>query len=185
MLDLLDLVSFFVFVTGIVLFVRFFVFNPYTVVGSSMEPMFEQGDFIIVDKVTPRVGDLHRGDVVVFVPKWKDIPFIKRIIGLPGETVKIKDGEVSVCNESGACELLSEVYLPEGLETETKCKIDEFVVPAESKAYFVLGDNRPYSTDSRCCFGYGCFEGANYLVYPEDMIGKVALRLYPNIQTHR
>jgi len=83
MLDLLDLVSFFVFVTGIVLFVRFFVFNPYTVVGSSMEPMFEQGDFIIVDKVTPRVGELTRGDVVVFVPKGKDIPLIKRIIGLP------------------------------------------------------------------------------------------------------
>lgn len=55
LLDLLDLVSFFIFVTGIVLFVRFFVFNPYTVVGSSMEPMFDQGDFIIVDKITPRM----------------------------------------------------------------------------------------------------------------------------------
>ncbi len=147
-----------------------------------MEPMFEQGDFIIVDKITPRVGELQRGDVIVFVPKGKDIPFIKRIIGLPGETVKIHDGNVSVCNAQDACELLDESYLPEWLKTQTKCKIEEFTV--EDKWYFVLWDNRPYSTDSRCCFGYGCFEWANYLVYPKDMIGKVALRLYPNIQSH-
>lgn len=147
-----------------------------------MEPMFEQGDFIIVDKVTPRVGDLQRGDVIVFVPQGKDIPFIKRVIGLPGETVKIKEGIVSICDASNQCEVLDEPYLPEGLETETKCKVDEFVV--EEGGYFVMGDNRPYSTDSRCCFGYGCYEGATYLVTPKDMIGKVAMRLYPNVQTH-
>lgn len=138
MLDLLDLISFFVFVTGIVLFVRFFVFNPYTVVGSSMEPMFEQGDFIIVDKITPRVGDLKRGDVIVFVPEGKDIPFIKRIVGLPGETVKVHDGKVSVCNEAQECTVLDENYLPAGLKTEAKCKLDEFIVPKESESYFVM-----------------------------------------------
>ena len=53
-LDIFDLVAFLVFVTGIVLFVRFFIFNPYTVIGKSMEPLFAENDFIIVDKITPR-----------------------------------------------------------------------------------------------------------------------------------
>ena len=78
--DLFDLVSFLVFVTGVVLFIRFFVFNPYTVVGQSMEPMFHQGDFIIVDKITPKVGTLERGDIIVFVPQGKTVPYIKRIV---------------------------------------------------------------------------------------------------------
>jgi signal peptidase I len=69
LLDLFDLVSFLIFVTGVVLFIRFFVFNPYSVVGASMEPNFHQGDFIIVDKVTPKMGSFKRGDIIVFVPK--------------------------------------------------------------------------------------------------------------------
>lgn len=80
LLDVFDLVSFLVFVTGVVLFIRFFIFNPYTVVGQSMEPVFEQNDFIIVDKISPKFGKLKRGDIVVFVPKGKNLPFIKRII---------------------------------------------------------------------------------------------------------
>jgi len=80
LLDLFDLVSFLIFVMGVVLFIRFFIFNPFTVVGQSMEPKFHQGDFIIVDKITPRLGKLERGDIIVFVPENRDVPFIKRII---------------------------------------------------------------------------------------------------------
>lgn len=83
LLDLFDMVSFLVFVGGIVLFIRFFVANPYTVVGASMVPTFQENDFIIVDKITPRFTDLKRGDVIVFVPPGKNIPYIKRIIGVP------------------------------------------------------------------------------------------------------
>ena len=81
--DAFDLISFLIFVAGIVLFIRFFVANPYTVVGTSMAPTFAENDFIVVDKLTPRFGQLHRGDVIVFVPPGKTIPYIKRVIGLP------------------------------------------------------------------------------------------------------
>jgi len=96
--DLFDMVAFLVFVGGIVLFVRFFIANPYTVVGESMSPTFEENDFIVVDKITPRFGKLQRGDVIVFVPPGKTVPYIKRIIGLPGETVKIHDSKVQICS---------------------------------------------------------------------------------------
>jgi len=78
--DIFDMVSFLVFVGGIVLFVRFFVANPYTVVGASMYPTFEENDFIVVDKITPRFGEINRGDVIVFVPPGKTIPYIKRVV---------------------------------------------------------------------------------------------------------
>lgn|GEM_PF-1461053 len=118
--DLFDLIAFLFFVIGIVLTVRFFVFNPFTVVGQSMESTFSQGDFIIVDKITPKYGDLEREDILVFVPEGKDVPFIKRVIGMGGETVVVKDGDVYVCGEDdltiindevpdvGSCDTLEE-----------------------------------------------------------------------------
>ncbi|HCY21572.1 TPA: signal peptidase I [Patescibacteria group bacterium] len=63
-----------------VLFVRFFIANPYTVVGASMAPTFQENDFIIVDKITPRFGELARGDIIVFVPPGKTVPYIKRVV---------------------------------------------------------------------------------------------------------
>lgn len=97
-LDTFDLIAFLLFVTGLVLFVRFFVFNPYTVIGQSMESTFHENDFIIVDKITPRWGEIKRGDIVVFVPRGKNLPFIKRVIGLPGEWIKLIDGGVYICS---------------------------------------------------------------------------------------
>lgn len=112
-----------------VLFIRFFVFNPYTVVGQSMEPVFHQGDFIIVDKITPKFSSLHRGDVIVFVPRGKSVPYIKRIIGEPGETVKFKDNKVEVCSVDGVCTILDEPYLAPNAKTSINaCRVDEFVV---------------------------------------------------------
>ena len=78
--DVFDMISFLLFVGGIVLFVRFFIANPYTVVGESMSPTFEENDFIVVDKITPRFGELKRGDIIVFVPPGKTVPYIKRIV---------------------------------------------------------------------------------------------------------
>ena len=182
LLDLFDMISFLVFVWGIVLFIRFFVANPYTVVGASMAPTFEENDFIIVDKITPRFNQLHRGDVIVFVPPGKTIPYIKRIIGLPWETVKIKHDGVEICtttNNIEQCNTLPEAYLSWVL-TEARCWVDIFKV--DDGGFFVMGDNRPFSTDSRCCFGLDCYEWSSYEVPFDHIIGKVYLRFFPHFQ---
>lgn len=176
LLDIFDIIAFFVFVWGIVLSIRFFVANPYTVVGSSMSPTFEQNDFIIVDKITPRLDKRERWDIIVFVPPGKTIPYIKRIVWFPGETVKIQEWTVSVCDESNVCEAVDEYYLPEWLQTRARCWLDTFPV---EWWLFVLWDNRWYSTDSSCCFGLGCYEWANYVVPADHVIGKVYVRLFP------
>ncbi len=181
LLDLFDMIAFLVFVLWIVLFIRFFVANPYTVVWSSMAPTFIEKDFIIVDKISQKFGKLKRWDVIVFVPQGKTIPYIKRIIWLPWETVKINDWWVLVCDENGEnCEKLDESYLPNGLETKTRCGITEFKIQS---GYFVMWDNRWASTDSLCCFGLGCYDWATYEVMDKDMIGKVLFRVFPNFGT--
>lgn len=181
-LDIFDMLSFFVFVLGIVLFVRFFVANPYTVVWASMSPTFHENDFIIVDKISKRLDKLNRLDVIVFVPEGKNTPYIKRIIWLPWETIKIKDWSVLICDTDwNNCEELIEPYLPEGLETKTRCWLTEFKI---ENWYFVLWDNRWFSTDSLCCFGLGCYDGATYEVMDKDIIGKVLFRFLPDFGNH-
>jgi len=174
-----------IFVAGIVFMVRFYIFNPYSVVGQSMEPTFHENDFIIVDKISQRNRSFHRGDIVVFVPPGKDIPYIKRVIGLPGETVEIANGGVNICRPTSgsqdlSCTKLNESYIPQGVLTEARCGITNF--PVTTGALFVLGDNREYSTDSRCCFGLGCYSGSQYLVTKQYMIGKVFMRVFPDMK---
>lgn len=178
--DIFDMVSFLVFVWGIVLFVRFFVANPYTVVGASMYPTFEENDFIVVDKVTSRFGQLERGDVIVFVPPGKTIPYIKRVAWFPWETIKLKDDGILVCNiENNVenCEVLDQSYLPEGTRTEARCGLTDFKI---TNWLFVMWDNRWFSTDSRCCFGLDCYSGSSYEVPYENIIWKVYIRFFPN-----
>lgn len=149
-----------------------------------MEPNFHEHDFIVVDKVTPRLWTLKRGDVIVFVPEERHLPLIKRVIWLPGETVRIIDEKVYICDVMDTCNELDERYLPRDFVTSVRsCKKDVFEIGEEG--YFVLWDNRDHSTDSRCCFGFTCYKGANYIVYPKDIIGKVLMRLYPDRQVFR
>lgn len=174
-LDFFDVIAFVIFVTGIIAVVRIYVFQPFAVVGSSMVPTFHEDDFVIVDKMS----DVQRWDVVVFVPSGQKLPYIKRVVGLPGETVRLQNGKVSICQtqEANSCTEYQEDYLPDGTMTEARCGITSFDVT--TGGLFVLWDNRWFSTDSRCCFGLGCYSGSNYQVTDQDMIGKVFMRIFP------
>lgn len=190
-LETFDLLVFLIFVLGIILFIRFFIGTPYTVVGYSMKPTFDQGDRIFVEKVTQRFGTLQRGDVIVFVPPGKNIPFIKRIIGLPGETVKFVDNKTYLCNKETPeseikskkglnCFKLNESYLTQGAETIPQNWWDEFEIEG---GYFAMWDNRGHTTDALHCFSHQCYKGANYVVPTNYMIGKVMFRVFPNAKT--
>ena len=179
--DIFDVVSFLVFVIWIVLFIRFFIFNPFSVVGMSMYPTFQEWDFIVVDKISPNFWELKRWDVIVFVPPGKNIPYIKRIIGLPWETIKINSWNVTTCTNDDQCTELDEKYLPSDFNTKAECEKNEFKI---DWWYFVLGDNRWNSTDSLCCFSYSCYEDMNFVVPDEYIIWKVFVRLFPNFQSN-
>jgi signal peptidase I len=149
----------------IVLPIRYFLFQPFIVKGESMSPNFEEGDYLIVDEISYRFSNPNRGDVIVFkYPKDTTQRFIKRLIGLPGETVVIKNGEVSVTSVTGENIVLDESYLPDNLKTYGDTNIT-----LQNNEYFVMGDNRTYSYDSR---SWG-------VVKNSYIIGKALLRLYP------
>jgi signal peptidase I len=125
---------------AIVLPIRFFIFEPFVVKGTSMEPNFHQGDYLIIDKLSFRFRPPQRGEVIIFnYPLNPKQRFIKRIIGLPGEKVQIKEGRVEINGKP-----LQERYLPENILTPGEL---EMTIPENQ--YFVLGDNRLSSLDSR------------------------------------
>ncbi|PIR72149.1 MAG: signal peptidase I [Candidatus Nealsonbacteria bacterium CG10_big_fil_rev_8_21_14_0_10_36_24] len=148
----------------IVVPIRYFLFQPFFVRGQSMDPNFENGDYLLVDEITYRFKEPQRGEVIVFKsPLDSSQRFIKRIIGLPGEIVEIKDGRVIVYNDKGQ-QVLNELdYLP-NFSTGGDLKIS-----LGENEYFVLGDNRPFSYDSRR-FGP---------VLKESIIGRVIFRAWP------
>ena len=142
-LDILEVV---VFAIAIFLFLYLLVMQPHKIKGQSMEPSFDDGEFLLTDKVTYRFSQPKRGDVVVFeAPGTNNEEFIKRIIGLPGENISIADGKIHI-NEK----VLNENYLPEALVTENGMFLKEGVtITVPENHYFVLGDNRVASSDSR------------------------------------
>ncbi len=149
----------------IVIPIRYFLFQPFFVLGQSMEPNFENGDYLLVDEISYRLGSPQRGDVIVFrYPGDPSQRYIKRVIGLPGETVEIENGQV-VISKGGKDQTLNEsAYLPALLETSGNISVT--LGPNE---YFVLGDNRPFSSDSR-----------RWGILPrQNIIGKVFLRAWP------
>ena len=177
--EIFDLLSYIIFVGWIVFFIRFFIINPFNVVWSSMYPTIEDKDFILVDKISHRFKDYNRGDIIVFVPPGKTDPYVKRIIWLSWETVNIKNNVVKVCKtDTDNCQIIDQWFLPESTITETNCGKDTFTI---TNWYFVMWDNRWWSTDSRCCFWLQCFEHTNYQVPENYIIGKVFLRLVPKL----
>ncbi len=146
-----------------VLLVRSFVTQPFLVSGSSMEPTFNNGNYLLVDELTYDFRAPVRGEVIVFkYPNDTSTYFIKRVIGLPGETVVIKDGIVSVKNKSGV-EVLHEPYV---MGQTTSPSMQRTLAAGE---YFVMGDNRNFSFDSR---SWGP-------VPSKDIVGVVRFRLWP------
>ena len=142
-----------------------------------MEPSFYDHEYLIIDEISYRFNEPNRGDIIVFrYPRNPQEYFIKRLIGLPGEQVQIKDGEVKIFNETNVDGfILDEEYLPNGLKTYglseevvTLSTVNEKDTTIKNE-YFVLGDNRNSSKDSRS-FG------------PVDesfITGKVLLRGWP------
>jgi len=184
LLDFIDLVAFLIFVTWIVLFIKFIIATPFTVIWQSMEPTFHEKDFLIVDKLSVKFDQIQRWDIIIFMPPWIDVPYIKRVIWLPWETVKIKDWKIYICQNSLSwenCFVLQEPYLATWQITKPSCWIDEFFV---TWWYFVLWDNRNHSTDSRCCFGAGCYSWAMYVVPKENIIWRPILKIFPEIEKY-
>jgi signal peptidase I len=149
----------------IVLPIRYFLFQPFIVKGESMVPNLQSGDYLIVDEISYRFVNPQRGDVVVLkYPLDATQRFIKRVVGLPGETVDISNGKVTITKDGKSFALNEKKYLPNLVVTDG----DVHVVLGDDK-YFVLGDNRPFSYDSR-----------RWGVLPkDDIIGKALLRLLP------
>jgi len=149
----------------IVVPIRYFLFQPFFVKGQSMEPNFENGDYLIVDEISYRFRNPQRGEVVVF--KYPNNPsqrYIKRIIGLPGETIEITDGQIVIFNDDGKKVLDEEDYLAFLSFTPGNVKIT-----LGDNEYFVLGDNRIASSDSR---RWGPLP-------KENIIGRVVIRAWP------
>ena len=130
----------------IILPIRYWLVQPFFVKGASMESNFEDGDYIFVDELSYNFGHPTRGDVVIFrYPLDQSQYFIKRVIGLPGETVEIKNNTVTIYNPQHPTGYdLAEPYLDKGQQTlgTLKVKLDD-------NEYYVLGDNRLQSSDSR------------------------------------
>lgn len=146
----------------IVLPIRYFVAQPFIVSGESMIPTFQNGNYLIVDEISYRFSKPERGDVIILkYPLDPKKYFIKRIIGLPGETVEIDGNQVTIKNETGT-KVLEETYI----EFEGNNSITKTLGAGE---YYVLGDNRAGSADSRV-----------WGILPEkNIVGKALVRLFP------
>ena len=142
---------------------RFFVFQPFLVRGASMEPNFHNWDYLVVDEISYRFRNPERGEVIVF--KYPNDPsqrYIKRIIGLPGETVQVQDGQVAIFHGEQRVPLDEKSYIPFDTPGSIEITLGE-------NEYFVMGDNRHYSSDSR---SWGTLSG-------DLIIGRVFVRVFP------
>ncbi|MFC1912827.1 signal peptidase I [Chloroflexota bacterium] len=134
------------------------------IIGSSMEPNFEDGQRLLISKVVYYFREPARGDVVVFTPPHiQDDEFIKRIIGLPGESVEIKENTVYIYHDDEVLSLVEQAYI----EDPPRYTFSSQTIPASN--YFVLGDNRNNSNDSH----------HGWTVTSEDIVGTAWLSIWP------
>jgi len=133
---------------AIILPVRYFLIQPFYVKGASMEPNFYDHEYLIIDEISYRFSQPERGDIIVFrYPQNPQEYFIKRVIGLPGERIQIKDGEIYIYNQQNSNGFkLNESYLATNTKTYS---LTEEPINLQANEYYVLGDNRNSSKDSR------------------------------------
>lgn len=162
--NLVEFIKFLLITTAIVLPIRFYVAQPFVVNGESMFPTFKDGQYLIVDQISYSLSTPHRGDVAIFkFPQDTSKFFIKRVIGLPGETVEIKGQEVYITPKGSTEKIkLDEPYI------ELRREVYETTTLGDTE-YFVMGDNRLQSYDSR-------FWGPLDQKY---LVGRALLRLLP------
>ncbi|HUC88950.1 MAG TPA: signal peptidase I [Candidatus Paceibacterota bacterium] len=159
-----DLIKFAAIALAIVIPIRMFIAQPFVVSGESMVPTFHDGEYLIVDEISYIVKGASRGDVAIF--RYPDDPsrfFIKRVIGLPNEKIIITNGQVKIVNQANPGGfVLNEPYIDEPFATTA-------TYTTGNDQYFVMGDNRNRSSDSRI-----------WGVVPKKlMIGRAYLRLLP------
>lgn len=166
LLFLWEIVKVIIISLAIIVPIRYFLVQPFYVKGASMEPNFHDHEYLIVDQISYRFRDIQRGDVVVF--RYHKDPrefFIKRVIGLPGETVIIRNNKVYIYNSRNTeGQAMHESYLPEDIEN-----IGNVTQKIEKGEYFLMGDNRSESLDSRV-FGP---------VNRKNIVGRVFFRGWP------
>lgn len=138
-----DFIKTTVIVVFLALIIRLFVVQPFIVEGQSMLPTFSNNDYLITEKISYSVRSPKRGEVVIFHPPDNpSVNYIKRIVGLPGDSIEVKDQNVFVNSQK-----INEPYLTSNEQTNTATK--ELNLTLKSGEYFVLGDNRNHSRDSR------------------------------------
>ena len=125
--------------------IRIFVAQPFVVSGESMSPTFNQGDYLVIDKLAYVQAPPQRGDVIVFhYPLDPSIFYIKRVVGLPGETVELNNGVISIIERDGQRHIFDGSHLAYDPDVQIP-----LVTTLASDEYYVLGDNRDASSDSR------------------------------------
>jgi signal peptidase I len=167
----LDIIETVVIALSIFLIIYLFVVSPHQVNGQSMVPNFQSGEYVLSDKISYRTGNPKRGDVIVFhapeaanCPKGTGCDFIKRVMGLPGETITVHDNHIYVNNQP-----VEEPYLPAEFQTLPGLATKDKSITLGPDEYFVCGDNRPYSSDSRA---WGP-------IHKSDIVGKAFFRYWP------
>lgn len=195
---LLDILIDVAIVVVLVLVIRLFLFAPFQVHGQSMCDTFNDfdgecytgdGEYVLTSRLSTwnifdwSPTEITRGDVVIFKAPYSEAGdyYIKRVIGLPGESVKIEDGFVSVMNEEKLFIQLDEPYLSEENTGNTfphRTSSQIFLVPESS--YLVFGDNRTKSNDSRRCFQQtGCTQNSSPYLSQELIEGEVKMVIFP------
>lgn len=164
---ILELLKVIVISLVVIIPVRYFLIQPFYVKGASMEPNFYAKDYLIINEISYRFNDPERGDILIFrYPNDLSQVFIKRVIGLPGERIKISKGKIVIINDEN----------PNGFELDEKDYLEESIlisgdsnIEIDADEYFVLGDNRNLSLDSRV-FG---------TIHKKYIIGKTWIRGWP------
>jgi signal peptidase I len=174
----LEIVETLVLTLVIYLVIHNFVAQPFEVEQQSMVPTINPGEYVLIDKISPRFQDYQRGDIVVFQPPegygQGGVPFIKRVIGLPGDTVSLENGRVFVTPPGGSPVRLDEPYVVRAIDGSAAPTLPKNADGTRSwtispGTLFVMGDNRPDSQDSRV-FGS---------VDRELIVGRAWLRYFP------